>query len=265
MPNAINFLLCTETKHVSVRELFEICRPLEENARSCAEAWNLPAPTVSVIDGREHLKVDAMHNRRFAPIVFLDDDSKAASDTLASHYFDPVTLFPAGRVFVEKASGFHTGPYSVFEATAHEILESLVDPDLRYWIDHPDPARKGIQLAVEVCDAVQDTYPIAHHGTTWPAANFITPEWFSPKFFSDAIARKALLKSGRGFDYSRKLHMPAEVGPEGYTLVRDSDRLWAEARTAPNTEMKAWIPRTLHEAAAKRHAWARTTRRGLQF
>jgi len=236
-------------------------RPLEDNAAHCADVWNRPAPTVEVIDDMNKLRSRYTRSRSWVPVVFVDATTSTDPSLLAYHYYDSFTTLPAARVLAESTSELYTGPNSLFESAAHEILEALLNPDLNWWAPHPDASRND-DVAGEGCDPVQNTYPIAHAGTAWPGANFITREWFSAELFADNDLRKRFLASGRGFDHNRGLTQPGEVGPEGYVILRD--RATGTVRSAARTATP-WGARSLHELAAKRHPWSRSHRLGLRL
>lgn len=237
--SALHFVLVTETPLVRTGELFMLARALERNAGDCCAFWHVPMPGVDVIDDRTKLPPNCH------PIVFVDDDGDPG--TLAVHYPD-ITA----RVYVGRASGFNSGRYSVSEAAAHEVLEALIDPRCDRWTRHPKAERgnAGIEVAVEVCDPVQDTYMLDVDGTSWEVANFVTPRWFG----LPAVPDQRLDRNG-------ELLFPGDVGPEGYAILRapavDGPGFvtWFESRVGPQLGA--------HRKAAAQHPWSRTRKRGI--
>jgi len=209
---ALAFGLISESRLARATDLFRLCKPLEANARHCAEAWGLEAPTIDVIDREDKLPT-GMH-----PIVFVSDDS-GDPGALAVHYYDPFRAGPAAIVYVDRASGWNSGSYSVSEAASHEVLEALCNPRLNIWRAHVDASRVGVQAAGEVADPCQDTYEIPAHGVRWKVSNFVTPAWFDAANLEPALADR--VKMGRGFDYAKRLSRPGQVGPEGYVILRE--------------------------------------------
>jgi hypothetical protein len=245
---AFTFALCSETKLVRPGELLDLAWPLEQNAQHCAAAWGLPAPAVVIANSYLELPP---HCR---PIVFVDGEGDPG--TLAVHYWDDIRNGPAGRVYVDHTSGFREGPYSVCESAAHEILEALVDATVDQW--RPHPTLRLVEVALENCDPVQDTYEIMAGGVSWPVANFVMPEWFDPSL-ADPIAKAKFVAAGGKFDHKRVLASPGELGPDGYEVVRARNpngdwvywNEWPASRKATSATRKA----------ALEHPWSRTKHR----
>lgn len=244
------FALIRETSLLAPGDLRHLCWPLEQNGKHCATAWGLEPPAIIVADRKDLLP-------RYAhPIVFTDD--KGDPGALAVHYYDPVRGGPAAIVYVDRASGFNTGSYSVTESASHEVVEALVNPRLNLWQPHPDPARVGVQVAREVADPTQDTYFIESRGTRWKVTNFVTPAWF------DAAARDPLLaervRAGGGFDHAKRLSRPGEIGSEGYVILRERNEhgwvMWFE--DASGQRFGSAPTKTARANASKRYDNART-------
>lgn len=238
------FALISETKLARPADLFRLCRPLEANARHCAEAWGMEPPTIDVID-REDKLPDGMH-----PIVLVSDDS-GDPGALAVHYHDPFRNGPAAVVYVDRASGWNHGDSSVCESVGHEVLEALVNPRLNVWRQYVG-TRHGVQAAGEVADPVQDTYEVSAWGTRWKVPNFVTPAWFDAANEDATLAERVL--AGRGFDHAKRLERPGQVGPEGYVVLRqrgDNGR-WVSWFEGPTGERfggaPAKTPRQVHAA-----------------
>lgn len=243
------FALISQTKLVPPGDLYRLTHALEHGAGHCAHAWGLLPPAIVVCDDLAKLPATAH------PIVFVDDFSDPSA--LGIHYWDPLRGI-AARVYVGNTSGLNSGRDSVSEVASHEIAEALVDPRAAMWVDHPSSTIPGVQVSLEVCDPVQDTYKIRATGTDWMVANFVTPEWFDARFM-DHEAMATLLAHGGGFDHSRTLQYPGEIGLEGYAVLR---------RPAANgyamyleTYHRAGSPDAVTLSAAKQHQWARTQRR----
>jgi hypothetical protein len=151
--------------------------------------------------------------------VFTDKDQDQGA--LAVHFWDPYRRSPAAFVYPERTTGLREGDASTFEAMAHEVLEAGANADLRTWRAHPK--RPGVQMAQEIGDPVQTTYEVESRGSKWPAANFVTPAWFEPGPHPVETF----------FDFAGQLTKPAQVGPEGYVILRERDeegvwRTWFE-------------------------------------
>jgi len=240
------FALISQTPLVRPGELYLLSSVLELNANHCAVAWGRTPPAVVVIDDLAKLPSQAQ------PVVFVEDTSDPSA--LGIHHWDPVRGL-AARVFVNNASGLNRGPQSIAEITGHEILEALVDPQTSLWLDYPAAAEgAAVQVALEVCDPVQDTYEVVSRGTAWQVANFVRPEWFDRRY-ANPKAMSMLTKSGGAFDHARRLSGPGEIGPSGYVVLRSPTAGGYEAFLC---DRKLERPQL---AAAKTHPWARTERR----
>lgn len=251
MTEPIRFCLVSYTDLVAPAELFSLSKALEVNARHCAQAWGLPAPTVDVISTEGKLP-------RWGAALLFVDDSTQHPDALAVHWWNSLRGMPAGRVYCDRSSGLMTGRYSISEAASHEVVEALVDPRVDQWADMP--GRPGVQVAVEVGDPVQTHYVIESDGRPWRVSNFVTPDWFRLDLVGDEDARDFLAAGGR-FDYSGELKHPGEVTGEGYVILREWDgakwRYWDETRGA---HARSW-PTMQAELRAARYPMARSERR----
>lgn len=216
------YALVSLTDRAPAHQLYWLAKALEINARHCAEAWEKVAPAVVVADREAGLPAGAI------PVLFVDES--ADPGTLAVHYFDPLKSAPAARVYCMAGSGFNTGTNSVCEAASHEVLEALIDPRVNLWLDHPEPAREGVQMALEVCDPVQDHYEIEVPGSSvkWRVSNFVTPYYFVREF----ITHPEWMEKGLKYDFLGTLSRPGSIGPDGYAVLRRRDgskwTTWAE-------------------------------------
>lgn len=202
---ALAFVLISKTPLVHARDLFKLSTALEQNARDCARAWGLVAPTVDVMDSQKGLP------KGCNPVFFVD--TAGEDGVLAEHYFDPVRGGPAARVYVTQGSGFNRGQNSACEAASHEIVEALVNPRITLWA--PMPGMPGTLVALESGDPVQTQYDI----DGWAVSNFVTPAWFDGSLL-DETKRKAFLAAGGKFDHNGELTHPGEIGPQGYAITR---------------------------------------------
>lgn len=230
---ALYFVLISETSLVSEPTLYQIAREIERNARDCADAWHLARPEIDVIHARTALPPFCQ------PIVFLDDDSLDPG-ALAVHYFDPIRVMPAARVFVNRAADMR----DVQIATGHEVCEALVDPLCGNYVQAPGRA-PGVQIAVEVCDPVQDAYELSPGGT---GANFVTPAYFDSRFADPEMAA-AYLAAGGAFDRLGTIKVAGTLGPSGYAVFQQGGQEWVEPQ-----EIAAAKPGAMHP-------WSRTARR----
>jgi hypothetical protein len=235
------FALISESTLVSPADLYRLTKPLERNAQECAADWNMAAPAIVVCEARVGLPAFCQ------PIVFIDDETDPGA--LAVHYFDAIRLAPAARVYVNRATGLVSGPYSVSEGASHEIVEALVDPRCDLWTDCP--GRPGVEIALEVADPVQDHYEI--NGVT--VANYVTPAYFDTRLAAPDVAADFNSWGGR-FDRLGTLARAGSIGPEGYAIFRDATHRWTEdiggargASPKPGAE----------------HGWARTVRRQMSI
>lgn len=228
------FALITHSHHVSSSELYYMAAALEINARHCAAAWRREAPAVVVCDHESKLPGWA------SPVLFVDGTSDAGF--LAEHYYDPQRPGPAARVFCDQSSGIREGSNSLCESAAHEILESMIDPMVNLWMDAP--GRPGAQMALEICDPVQNHYLVGSD-KLWPVANFVLPAYYRPG------------TTGLPYDHKGTLHAPGAIGNEGYTVLRDQHGAWAENRDG---RMSGFAGRP-----GKSHPMARTFLRGVKL
>ena len=232
------FALITETALVTPADLYRLSKPLEQNAQHCAADWGREAPAVVVCDARATLPTFCQ------PIVFLDDQSD--DGFLAVHYWDPVRLAPAARVYVNRASGFVSGRHSVSEGASHEIVEALVDPRCDLWTDCPgrDP---DVEIALEIGDPVQDAYLIDGVAVT----NYVTPAYFDTRLVDPVVSRRFLEQGGK-FDRLGTLRLPGTIGPEGYAVFRDRTHVWSERADGQFAR---------NDKPGADHPWGRTVRR----
>jgi hypothetical protein len=248
------FALCTETPRIRTADLYAMAEPLRIYAQHVATAYMDEAPaSVVVVDRAAHVPKGAM------PIVCVEQGDDV--NTIANHYYDRVRDVPAARVFIANTTGNTAGSASVFESICHELAEAKCNAYLAVWADHPNPARRGIQVAYECCDPTQDTYIIEHKGEKWPACNFVTPHWYRSELFG----RPAMLVElendfGYGLDWCKRLRQPGEIGPEGYVVLR---------RARPDGTYETWsednwgkLDAGSKKLANKRDDHARTKRLG---
>lgn len=212
------FALIAETTLVTPADLYKLSKALEQNAQHCAADWQREAPAVVVCQSRTALPTFCQ------PIVFIDDDTDPG--LLAVHYWNPILLAPAARVWVNRASGLVSGPYSVSEGASHEIVEALIDPRCDLWTDCP--GRVGVDIALEVGDPVQDAYLIDGVAVT----NYVTPAYFDTRLADPATAASFLEQGGR-FDRLGTLARAGTIGPEGYAVFRDATHRWIEDASGP--------------------------------
>ncbi len=246
------FALCTETKLISVAELYLLCKPLELNARHCAEAHGFEPSAVVPFDHHSRVPDHA------SPIVFTDDDGDPGA--LGAHYVDQRRGGPAAVIYVDRASGLNVGSQSVCETVSHEINESDCNPRLNIWRPHPSPDRFGVQIANEVDDPLQDTYEVVVDGMRWQVANFVKPSWFD-RAALDPEVRGRILRGG-GFDHARRLSGPGEILPGGYAIMRERvDGRWQVWLEDERGDRFASVP-TKSAALAKQKALA-TSRSNL--
>lgn len=135
----------------------------------------------------------------------LDDSDQA--NALGWHTEDQGGLV-YGRIFakpvLDNGGDVLTKPLSVASVASHEVLETLVDPNVNLWADDG----KGTLYALEVGDPVEsDAYPIGVGRTPVTVSNFVTPAWF------DAQA-----PLGARYDWMGKLTKPFQLSAGGYVV-----------------------------------------------
>lgn len=253
------FALVTEARDVSVKDLYHLKGALEINARHCAEAWNKVPPAIDVFDNARKLPYGC-HMIKFV------DDSAMDPGALAVHYWDPLRMGPAARVYVDRASGFNKGRFSVAEGASHEVTEALIDPMVNLWVPHPHPDWRAngrdVEIALEVADMVQTHYMVKLNGAEWQMTNFCNPHYFMTEL-ADAPAETRLeFIKHNPLDFKRELTMPGEIGPEGYAILRERH---PEGGWRIFTTDASGQERKFAKAEGKAHPWARTRRRGVQI
>lgn len=241
-------ILISLTSLVSQRDLYKLAPALERNGRHCVDYWGGRPPAVDVGASEWKLPAGAM------PIFFIDGGDLAGT-AQATHYFDPLRGKPAARVYVGKSTGFNEGQYSVAELASHELVEALADPRLDRWLPHP--SRENVEIAVEIADPVQTHYLVSAHGTAWKMCNFITPAYFRKDLVDSPSARRSFFAQGLRLDWSGELKIPGDVGPAGYTTLRQRTlgggwRTWMENAQSQPPE---W---TEEQRTAKTHVLSRT-------
>lgn len=230
-----------------------MAKALEVNARHCAELWGRSHPAVAVVDSWERLSVTAKRN--IHPIAFTEGDGNG---TLAEHWWDVMHRGPSARVFVTARSELRLGPHSLCESASHEIVESMIDPFVNLWSEVP--GRPGVEMALEVADMTQDTYPVDVDGADWPVANFVTPDYFETRLYPEA-ERKAFLRGGGRFDYAGRMTFPGQILPTGYAIMRRPKDGGYTTYPVFGSSVKMAPDRL----AAKAHPWARSAIRGCTF
>jgi len=205
----MRFALISASPSVTGSDLMRMAEPMEASMGHVWEAWKgyMPSwssgsrPSVMPWDDTPLPTWEGGNVDYLCPVYFTDDLSN--SNTLAVHYNQGDR--PAARVYVQAASGLNTGATSVFESLCHEGAEMMADPWANMW--SPLPGRPGVSVADENADPVQDWYAVTVRGTTWRAANFVTPAWFG--------------RCPGPVDHKGTLQTPGQVGPEGYLIVRN--------------------------------------------
>jgi len=249
-------------------------RVAQQNAVDCASAWGKEPPLVTVFDDLDKVPRERPCN----PVMIVDGTEDPT--TLGYHFVSPF-WGPASRASLETASGILDGDESLCETVCHEVLEILCDPFVNLWMDGPAPSYlepgedwgDGWQYALEVCDAVQTTYPVKLWGLTGvseaKAANFVTPAWFDSVMAQNQGAIDTWRATGRGFDHAGQLKRPFAIGPHGYAPVRNlrTKKVTPRYFSARWSGHVAQRPRVLPEAKlkTKRHPWARSARRGTEW
>jgi len=235
------FALIAETTLVTNADLYVMARAIEAGTQDCARAWGKKAPAVDVFEARMGLPQFCQ------PVVFLDDTSDPGA--LAVHYWDPVRLQPAARVWSSRSSSLFDGSGAQSVAASHEVLEALGDPSCE--ADCPCPGRPGVRLALELCDPVQDELVVRMSNGPVAVANYVLPAYFDEELADPEMA-KIFLEGGGRFDAKGTLTRAGQIGPRGYAILSDDSRTWFEG---PDGELK------FSEDSAKLHPWARTERR----
>lgn len=251
----MQIVLISLTPSVTQKDLYLLAAPLEINGRHCADYWGGPRPAVDVGAREYKLPPGAV------PIFFVDGEGLGGS-AAAFHYFDPLRGKPAARVYVGKSTGFNEGANSVAELASHELVEALVDPKLDKWFPHP--TRELVDVAVEVADPVQTHYLVWSRNVAWRMCNFITPAYFRRDLARSENARMEFFAQGFRFDWAGELRMPGEVGPAGYTTLRQRApvggwRVWLENASSGAPE---WSE---EQRIAKAHVLSRTLLRSASL
>ena len=137
-------------------------------------------------------------------IVLLDHSPEAGA--LGFHEDEEGTEIPFSDVFCETAKEYGVSPCAV---TSHEILEMLVDPDVK---NVKTATYKNKIYIKEICDPVQgNDYDLGDpYGkkTGMMMSDFVYPSWFSPSKFS--LSQKS---------YRRSIKRSFELSPEGYISI----------------------------------------------
>lgn len=236
------FALIAETTLVSSSDLYIMARAIEAGAQDCARAWGKKAPAVDVFQARMGLPQFCQ------PVVFIDDTSDPGA--LAVHYWDPVRLQPAARVWANRATtGVLLGPGAQSVSASHEVIEALGDPTCEE--ECPCPGRDGVRIALELCDPVQDELEVQTPNGRIAVANYVLPPYFDVELADPEMA-KIFLEGGGRFDAKGTLTRAGQIGPRGYAILSDDSRTWFEG---PDGEFQ------YAASSPKLHPWARTNRR----
>lgn len=223
MLGTLHICLITESAKADAAALRLMAPAVEENLLHAWEAWRdgLPsmfrgAPPVVVQHDDEPMPPWGEGGAFYVPLRVVESTSRNPG-TLAMHHV--VDGRPTARVYVDSASGINNGRESVVELICHEALEILCNPFLTHWDEWPKQPRRWVPR--EICDPPQTSYDASTRdpgGKLWQLANFVLPSWygFKPREFKDNGSPR--------YDYSGEFSEPGELGPEGYTLVRD--RQW---------------------------------------
>lgn len=238
------FALIAETALVQPSQLYMIARAVEKGAKDCAEAWGKEPPAVDVFEARRGLPDGC------CPIVFIDDQTEL--QVLADHYWDPLRLLPAGRVWANRATDLFLGGEALSVLTSHEVDEALVDGPCDGW--DPCPGRPGVKIAREVCDPVQTEYVITTPNGAIAVANFVTPSYLDTSL-ADFGEAQSFRSAGGRFDFKGELGYAGQIGINGYAILLDETHVWDEGPTGAFSAAKAY--------PGKMHPWSRTERRHL--
>lgn len=248
------FVLVSETKLVTAKDLFYLAKGIEQCAYDCAAVWGRSKPAIAVVDSWDKLGLSAKRNVH--PVVFMEGGSDGL---LAEHWWDVNHRGPAARVFVTARSELKSGQYSLAESASHEVVEAMINPFVSLWADCP--GRPGIEMAYEVADMTQDTYGVDVDGTEWPMANFVTPDYFETRL-SPEEPRKAFLKAGGKFDHAGRMTFPGQILPTGYAILRRPKNDGSHVTYPVYGSGASMSPERLQ---AKAHPWARSTILGCRF
>lgn len=229
-PQSVLFVLVTETKLVTAADLFRMKHALERNVVQCAMAWEFSPPAVEVFAAKTDLPEWCI------PVVFVDDETDP--NALAIHYW--TGFGPAARVYADKASSVTSGDEAVSTLASHEICEALVDATCEEY--RPAPGREKTEIALEVCDPVQDSYEMPDDAGPVSVSNFLLPSYFQ-------------VDVGPPYDWRGTLVSPGSIGPDGYAIFRDpAGNTWLESQDGPMSLGDIKKPGIMHP-------WGRTLRR----
>lgn len=143
-------------------------------------------------------------------VITIYDDADQAGD-LGWHTEENGIVY--GRVFarpsLDNGSSVFAGPYAVSSVLSHEVLETVLDPNVSLWaVSGQDREGNPIAHALEACDAVEDgTYEIRDLRTSVAVSNYVLPAWADPE------ARRG------PFDHLNQLTAPFRTTPGGYQVV----------------------------------------------
>lgn len=149
-----------------------------------------------------------------------------------------------GKVFarpsLDAGSTALTGQYAISSVLSHEVLETLIDPDVNGWWQIDD----GVLVAAEVCDPVEDvTYNITVNSRPVAVSDFVLPAWANPYV------------TGRPFDYAHRATKAFEVTKGGYVVLWDVAK--NHVGNVYGEEFPEW-KRELKEQATARNARRRS-------
>lgn len=188
-----------------------------------APAYGLKPVRVQFLAGSSHAPAGAW-------VITVMDDADQAGD-LGWHTEDSSGRI-YGRVFARPGLDYGV---PVSATLSHEVVETMVDPDVDRWVD----TGRGYKVAYEACDPVEgSSYEI--DGVA--VSDFVCPAWYGKRTL---MGRLHWLDDG-------SVPGAFELAPGGYVVRRWPDG--SEDQEFGATANRAYI-------AAKRHALGRTARR----
>lgn len=212
-------------------KLPSIVRALSLQVTEAAKLWDRGPCPVEL--------VSSVSKARGASVIAIHTDADMA-DALGYHDQTPDGR-PYGKVFVrpilESGGTVSDSANSVSVTLSHEVLELWGDPNCNAWFDDAE----GVSFAGELCDPVEaDAY---EQGGVW-VSNYVLPS-----YFDDNPERGA-----RRFDYLGRLSRPFSMTKGGYVIQRKAGKV----KEVFAKDFPTW------KRAGKRHAAARTRRRGVR-
>lgn len=187
-----------------------------QQLHEAAQAWGKIIPHVTYEAGDASSSEELVGAAKAAAdagawvLVLLDDGTQAGALGYHTEQAGEIFGFVYAKPSFDSGSTALAGNYAVSSVLSHELLETLVDPDVNSWWQISTEAL----VAAECCDPVEDTtYTIGIDGHAVAVSNYVLPAW------ADVYAAVDARRDRCGVTTA-----PFQVSAGGYVVLWDTTK-----------------------------------------